>query len=211
MSGPRCGGRGRRDAVVDHVRVAEAQVLGDDDDLVGGARRAAGRRAPGPGSAAPWCVASTGGRRGPRPRRAAAAAITVAFVLWAWIDVRAEGAHERRLARGPLGDAERRAPALGQDEAACAQFGVERARGARDRDLVAARGQAVRERHHDAFGASEGHARAREQDPHGPERYRPHVACRPLEQWPARLDRSPFWLSSWPRWSPPSRTPRRAP
>ena len=33
--------------------------------------------------AAPWCVASTGGRRGPRAMRTAAAAITVAFVLCA--------------------------------------------------------------------------------------------------------------------------------
>ena len=40
------GGRGRRDAVVDHVRVAEAQVLGDDDDLVGGAGEQPGRARP---------------------------------------------------------------------------------------------------------------------------------------------------------------------
>ena len=86
-------------------RERRQQVLRDADDLVGGAhQQPRGGGAVGLDTA-PWWVASTGGRRGPRASRAAAAAATVAFALCAWITCGPEAADERGLAQHPLGDA----------------------------------------------------------------------------------------------------------
>ena len=198
---------GRRDAVVDHARsVAERrdQVLGDD--TTSSAARTSSRAAPARSpSAAPWWVAST--RRAPRaagePARRRGDDRRLGVVRMH--DVRAEGADERRLARGPLGDPERRAPALGQHEPPHAGGVRRRARRRRRRRPRRGRARPARPRGR----------RPRARPPRGPcpdsragssraERYRRAASPLPTTR-NAAVDVPP--VSSWPRSSLPSRSP----
>ena len=213
---PRRRGGGRRDAVVDHAaRAPNAGSRSSETTTTSSAARASSRAARGAVLLAPrrggWRApagAAGRGRAGPPRRRSRSPSCCA----------RARRAGGRRARTRPRARSIRRPRAAsgraraGRGGARRREFGVERAGGAGDGDVVTARGQPARERHARRArrlrgpcpGSRAGSSRARTLQTRA-------WRCRPLEQWPARLDRSLSSLSSWPRSSRPSRTPRPAP